>query len=303
MEGQKTGGHEERSADLREQVAYLRGQLDTERESRTEERRRHDTVLARLSAANAEQARTIRELVGAPSEAEEPAETVEHEPENAEHHSDASGAQVAAERPQQRSAWLASVDKLPWWHYALGLILVSLTTFGSFFAWQTMAAFGLNVIGNIIANILLVWLPPGIFGFWVGLRRLNPRFKSQVIPVGLLFGLAVSLGRVGQIVAVGAYYFGGKPSADIWADISYWAGFLIGPFLVGWLFYVSGVLFGNARQRRHTGRLSGTTPAPAESTTGWSPRQQAILGFVGTVIAALISLMGTIGSALVASGG
>ncbi len=35
--------------DLRDQVAYLRDQLDREREARTEERRRHDTIIAQLT--------------------------------------------------------------------------------------------------------------------------------------------------------------------------------------------------------------------------------------------------------------
>jgi hypothetical protein len=48
--------------DLREQILYLREQLDREREARTEERRRQDTVIAQLSAATAEQARTIQQL-------------------------------------------------------------------------------------------------------------------------------------------------------------------------------------------------------------------------------------------------
>jgi hypothetical protein len=48
--------------ELRDQVAYLREQLDREREARTEERRRQDTIIAQLSAANAEQARTIRAI-------------------------------------------------------------------------------------------------------------------------------------------------------------------------------------------------------------------------------------------------
>lgn len=34
--------------DLRDQVEYLRSQLDAEREARTEERRRHDILLAQL---------------------------------------------------------------------------------------------------------------------------------------------------------------------------------------------------------------------------------------------------------------
>jgi predicted nucleic acid-binding Zn-ribbon protein len=71
---------EERVEDLREQVSYLRWQLDEEREAR----RRADTILVQLSAANAEQARTIRALE-APSEpaeeAPEDAETVEEAPE------------------------------------------------------------------------------------------------------------------------------------------------------------------------------------------------------------------------------
>jgi hypothetical protein len=92
-------------ASLKDQVRYLREQLDTEREARTEERRRHDTVLAQISAANAEQARTIRELE-APQEASEAAETVEEAPEGAGPHSAAGGAQeeLGAERARREEA-------------------------------------------------------------------------------------------------------------------------------------------------------------------------------------------------------
>jgi hypothetical protein len=54
--------------ELRDQVRYLRQQLADEREARTEERRRHDTVIAQLSAANAEQARTIRAIEASSSQ-------------------------------------------------------------------------------------------------------------------------------------------------------------------------------------------------------------------------------------------
>ena len=66
---------DERLGDLREQVAYLRRQLDEEREAR----RRADMILAQLAQANAEQARTIR-AIEAPQEPPESAETVEEEP-------------------------------------------------------------------------------------------------------------------------------------------------------------------------------------------------------------------------------
>jgi hypothetical protein len=88
-------------ASLQDQVSYLREQLDAEREARTEERRRHDTVLAQLSAANAEQARTIRAI-------EAPAETPPDEresPETAAEASDSaeSGASTV-EAPDELSA-------------------------------------------------------------------------------------------------------------------------------------------------------------------------------------------------------
>ncbi len=92
---------DERVEDLREQVAYLRRQLDEEREAR----RRADTILVQLSAANAEQARTIR-AIEAPSEAPETAETVEEEPDSAE-------SQSGTPTPQGDS-------RRPWWRRVFG---------------------------------------------------------------------------------------------------------------------------------------------------------------------------------------
>lgn len=47
---------------LREQAEYLREQLDQERAARTEERRRHDTIIAQLTQANAALASRVPEL-------------------------------------------------------------------------------------------------------------------------------------------------------------------------------------------------------------------------------------------------
>ena len=88
---------DERVEDLREQVAYLRRQLDEEREAR----RRADTILVQLSAANAEQARTIRAIEG-PSEAPGDAETVEEAPEEASPRPAAGG---GASQTTRRSWW------------------------------------------------------------------------------------------------------------------------------------------------------------------------------------------------------
>jgi excisionase family DNA binding protein len=87
-----------RIEDLREQIAYLRRQLDEEREAR----RRADFILGQLSQANAEQARTIREIEApASQEPSEAAETVDEEPEATEPQSAAGGPQTATQDPQR----------------------------------------------------------------------------------------------------------------------------------------------------------------------------------------------------------
>ena len=85
---------DERVEDLREQVAYLRRQLDEEREAR----RRADTILVQLSAANAEQARTIR-AIEAPA-VEEPAEDAETVGEATESRPNAPSPQSITHPPQ-----------------------------------------------------------------------------------------------------------------------------------------------------------------------------------------------------------
>src|SRR5215213_8198054 len=89
---------------LEEQVQYLRAQLEQEREARTEERRRQDTVIAQLSRANEEQARTIRELEAPASpEARESPQRVEEELERTEEPlSGAGDSQEGARRPWWR---------------------------------------------------------------------------------------------------------------------------------------------------------------------------------------------------------
>jgi DNA-binding Lrp family transcriptional regulator len=95
----QTSDQSERLEDLREQVVYLRRQLDEEREAR----RRADTILVQLPAANAEQARTIRAIEApASDEPAEAPETVEEAPEGAEPRSATVSTQEAAQRPWWR---------------------------------------------------------------------------------------------------------------------------------------------------------------------------------------------------------
>jgi hypothetical protein len=87
--------------ELNDRVHRLEYQLDQEREARTEERRRQDTVIAQLSRANEEQARTIRQLE-APSEPRESPQTAREEPARAEPRPDRVEAQEGARRPWWR---------------------------------------------------------------------------------------------------------------------------------------------------------------------------------------------------------
>ena len=82
---------------LLEQVRYMREQLAEEREAR----RRADTIMAQLSQANAEQARTIRALEGPPETPQEP-ETAPEGTERVETPADPGGSLEATER---RSWW------------------------------------------------------------------------------------------------------------------------------------------------------------------------------------------------------
>jgi len=93
--------HADINEELRDRISYLERQVEEEREAR----RRADTILAQLSAANAEQARTIR-VLEAPQEPPEDAEMVEESPEEADLHiaAEEARAQLVAERALRQMA-------------------------------------------------------------------------------------------------------------------------------------------------------------------------------------------------------
>jgi hypothetical protein len=88
------GDQSELIASLQDQIRYLRERLDAERETRTEERRRHDTIVAQLTSKIP--------AIDAPQEPTGAAETVEEEPDRAEPHSGAPDAQEGVRRPWWR---------------------------------------------------------------------------------------------------------------------------------------------------------------------------------------------------------
>ncbi len=84
---------------LQEQVAYMREQLAEEREAR----RRADTIMAQLSQANAEQARTIR-AIESPETPQAP-ETAPEEPSDTQPRTEETEPQTESSRPEERSWW------------------------------------------------------------------------------------------------------------------------------------------------------------------------------------------------------
>lgn len=93
------GGQAELVTSLQDQIRYLREQLDAEREARTEERRRHDTVVAQLTSKIP--------AIEAPAETPEAPEEAEEQQGRGEPHPDAPGAQEGAQRR-------------PWWRRVFG---------------------------------------------------------------------------------------------------------------------------------------------------------------------------------------
>src|SRR5215218_1354691 len=107
----RTSDQTELVDELRSRVAFLEGQLKI----RTEENRRKDHLLA----AALERIPAIE----APTGPRESSETVEEAPDRVEPQPGAVSDQEGTELPQRWGGWLAPVDKLPWWHYVLGVLL------------------------------------------------------------------------------------------------------------------------------------------------------------------------------------
>ncbi len=88
------GGPSELVDALQDQIRYLREQLDAEREARTEERRRHDTIVAQLTSR-------IPAIEAPPDERESP-EAAEKQQGRGEPHSATGGDQEGVRRPWWR---------------------------------------------------------------------------------------------------------------------------------------------------------------------------------------------------------
>lgn len=307
---------DDQTADQTEFVEELKGRvafLERELEKRAEEIRRRDAALKREQQLTAMLATRLGELEAPQEGPHEGRQDAVREPAGTSEVSgtrfDAGGTQEGAEHPQLGGGLLAPVDKLPWWHYVLGVcsvfLMVTLAAFVIFrnfdpAAGDTEAADSSVELVEFYAGL---WAIPGVFGFWVGFRQKYSRLYSRIIPIGGLLALTVGLG-LGTAYAV---WLRQQPLASHGNAGEFLLGVVAYSFgfgLPAWLVFVSGYLIGNAWQRRRIRRISGTTPASPLSLAGQgserqprkdlTPTQQAVLGWGGTIIGALINLFATL---------
>jgi len=177
------------------------------------------------------------------------------------------------------------VGKLPLWQYAAG-VLFSVLAYPLAVVVQASL---FKVYGDIsiVPRVLLVL--PGLFGYWVGRKLSSTRFWYHVSAVGVLIALGSVMATILAIVLLRE-----ELVPQVFLELSD-----IGFAFSSGLLYIFAAVFGNALQLRDRGmqpedtasRLPAQRPA---ATQRWSPRQQAIVGLIGTILSALIGLAGTI---------
>jgi hypothetical protein len=133
-------------------------------------------------------------------------------------------------------------------------------------------------LGYVVAgSAALAWVVfPAVFGFRLGHKLRSLRFWRNVAPGAALLAF-VSLIAGGLLVGGAAVFLAGIPS----------------------IVYIFAAVLGNALRRRKREKLveerpSEFPPEAAPGPKGWTPRQQALVGFAGTTISALIGLISTI---------
>ncbi len=264
---------------LRDEVAYLR-----------DENRRKDQIIM-------QQAITLRHLATEPQKPSENAEKVEEVEEGPDTapggpHPVTGGSPEGA---QQRNGPPAPAEELAVWKYASGAAVLFVVNFCVPYLASALAlnegsvsAAPLSVEFLLTVTILgLVWLAPGFFGLWAGFRRRATAGRHGGWPRAVFAGLAI--GIVGMLgLWEGTLQQGELTLSDPGATLIPWI------FLPTTILYISGELIGNAWRRRSAGNDQGEVLALSASGSAWSPRSQAMLGFAGTIIAALISLVGTV---------
>lgn len=187
--------------------------------------------------------------------------------------------------------------------YMVGWLLTcAVGAYGAYMAfWVTLKPHSVGTTWLVLAPIAALF-----FGAYGGIRDGRNFVFARFHYVGLVTALGTTI--VVFLVSFGIAHWFWSP--EEYRDIGYALQELItddlNPFIMGavfvstWLLFVSGALLGTALQiwaneKEHVGRegsIQGSGEDKSASTS--SVRAQAWLGFAGTVLAALIALIGTL---------
>jgi hypothetical protein len=155
--------------------------------------------------------------------------------------------------------------------------------------------------------LLLASLAALVFGIYGGIRDGSKFAFSRFQYVGLITAIGTTVVVFFASVGIVHWYWGGQFEDVGFALNNIITGefFVIGSVFVGtWLLFISGALLGTAlqlwasekeqvgREGSREGSMQGSGGGRSASTSG--VRAQVWLGFAGTVLAALIALIGTL---------
>lgn len=272
---------------LREQIGYLRDQLDREREARTEESRRHDTIVAQLM-------QRIPELE-APESREEAAESPETVEEGlgrsrgvdtSSSNQGAPGAhRVAAPRPDTRPLWRHLLLVL-WW-------VGWMTIYGLSHEYLPLSISGLGGYGDVLLQFLLFLVGPLCSGYWIGYQKRTAIGWRDYLPVGLI---ASTLSAVVISVLFAAYALSEDiPDTRFIIETFVFNTRAVLPIQLGSLvIYTFAAIWANGRRRRRVSVASGNASSPPAEESGhntqdWTARQRELIGLCGLLGSAIIS--------------
>jgi hypothetical protein len=227
-----------RASELRVRLEIAEKAESTLREELADERRRREEAERERNDLRLELV-ALREATGA-------SETVELEPERAEHQPAASGAQSLQDRSKRLSVWV----------YGLGVILTGMTGFlmQLSLGYEIFQRLGLGLPNDVVFRYGAGWglplLVPIVFGYLVGRRPRSNNFWRHVGITALLAALVSFLPRA---ILIGLQSGTGLLTSNEVSTIFFEATQMWLP--VG-LAFLSSALIGNARRRR----VAGPTP-------------------------------------------
>jgi hypothetical protein len=247
-----------------------------------------------------EELRPAVEVIRRRVEALEEANAESHEPVTVSRALEASNDQQDNETAR-RSVFIATPrESLPTKVYVLGILSVWIFSITDYFL-NDLGPYLLGPAGSgpdLIADVMsLRAIAPLAFGFYIGFWRYDPirwRFAGVAF-LAALGGWVVAI-TLSSVTFLWSTFVDGWLPLDAFAN--YTATYLVEPIFL----FMSGLVLGNALQRGIMPAPASASAKPAAILGQWSPKKQAILATVATVIGAMIGAVPNL-IALFANGG